>query len=117
MLGGWLWASGQCDLNDFVYKGSFRTSNIDLAMLQAYLPDVTGRAAMRGDFKGQGLDFAGLNLSGRLEMNDGSYQMIPVQQVQASFYKEGDNLQVDALTASFANGGRLAAKGGLIKDE
>ena len=50
-------------------------------------------------------------------MNDGSYQMIPVQQVQASFYKEGDNLQVDALTASFANGGRLAAKGGLIKDE
>ena len=117
VLGGWLWASGQCDLNDFVYKGSFRTSNIDLAMLQAYLPDVTGRAAMRGDFKGQGLDFAGLNLSGRLEVNDGSYQMIPVQQVQASFYKEGDNLQVDALTASFANGGRLAAKGGLIKDE
>lgn len=85
VLGGWLWASGQCDLNDFIYKGSFRTSNIDLAMLHEYLPDVTGSAVMRGDFRGQGLDFAGLNLSGRLEVNDGSYQMIPIQQIQASF--------------------------------
>lgn len=117
VLGGWLWASGQCNVNDFIYKGSFRTNNIDLAMLHDYLPDVTGTAMMRGDFKGQGLDFAGLNLSGRMEINNGSYQMIPIEQVEVSFYKEGDNLQVDALTASFANGGRLAAKGGLVKDE
>lgn len=120
VAGGWLWASGQCNLDDLVYKGSFRVSNIDLATVQKYFPDidgVTGTAVMRGDFKGQGLDFAGLNLSGRLEVNNGSYQSVPIEQVEVSFYKEGDKLQVDAMTASFANGGRLAAKGGLIKDE
>ena len=117
---GWLWASGQCDLDTLSYKGSFRASNINLAMLQSYFPEmngITGTAMMRGDFKGQGIDFAGLNLSGRLEVDNGSYQSIPIEQIEASFYKEDDKLQVDAMTASFANGGRIAVKGGLIKDE
>lgn len=48
-----------------------------------------------------------------LEVNNGSYDNISVEKIEASFYKEKDLLQVDALTADFANGGKLAAKGGI----
>lgn len=113
---GWIWASGQCNLEDLSYKGSFKASNIELTVLHDYLPDVTGTGIIRGDFKGQGIEFSGLDASGRLEINNGSYQNIPVEKIEASFYKEGNNIQVDAMTASFANGGRFAAKGGLIDD-
>lgn len=114
---GWIWASGQCDLADLSYKGSFRASNIDISVFNNYLPQViTGNAIIRGDFKGQGVEFENLDLSGRLEVNNGSYDNIPVEKLEASFYKEKDLLQIDALTASFANGGKLAAKGGLQND-
>ncbi len=115
--GGWLWASGQLSLDDMSYKGTMKASNIDLTVLHEYLPDVTGTGVIRVDFKGQGTDFSGLDLSGRVEVNDGSWQNIPVASVEASFYKQGDALQVDAMTASFANGGRLAAKGGMTGDD
>lgn len=114
---GWIWASGQCDLADLSYKGSFRASNIDISVFNNYLPQViTGNAIIRGDFKGQGVEFENLDLSGRLEVNNGSYDNISVEKLEASFYKEKDLLQIDALTASFANGGKLAAKGGLQND-
>ena len=114
---GWIWASGQCDLADLSYKGSFRASNIDISVFNNYLPQViTGNAIIRGDFKGQGVEFENLDLSGRLEVNNGSYDNIPVEKLEASFYKQKDLLQIDALTASFANGGKLAAKGGLQND-
>ena len=116
--GGWIWASGQCDLTDLTYKGSFRASNIDISIFNNYLPQaITGNAVIRGDFKGQGVDFDNLDVSGRLEVNNGSYDNIPIEKIEASFYKEKDALQVDALTANFANGGRLAAKGGMQKDD
>ena len=114
---GWLWASGQCNLSDLSYKGSFKASNIDLSILREYVPDITGTLVVRGDFKGAGLDFAGLNASGRLEVEKGSYQDIPIEKVEASFYKEGDNLQVDAMTATFANGSKIAGKGGLVDNK
>lgn len=113
---GWIWASGQCDLMDLTYKGSFRAANIDISMFNNYLPNITGNGIIRGDFKGQGVDFENLDISGRLEINNGSYDNIPVEKIEASFYKEKDLLQVDALTASFANGGKLAAKGGMQND-
>ncbi len=111
---GWIWASGQCNLDDLSYKGSFKLNNIDLSVFNNYVPDITGTGVIRGDFKGTGTDFANLNLSGRMEVTNGSYQNIPIEKVEASFYKDGNSLQVDAMTASFANGGRLAAKGGMI---
>lgn len=114
---GWIWASGTCNLDNLTYKGSFRASNIDISVFNNYLPQViTGNAIIRGDFKGQGVEFENLDLSGRLEVNNGSYDNIPVEKLEASFYKEKDLLQIDALTASFANGGKLAAKGGLQND-
>lgn len=86
---GWIWASGQCDLADLSYKGSFRASNIDISIFNNYLPQViTGNAIIRGDFKGQGVEFENLDLSGRLEVNNGSYDNIPVEKLEASFYKE-----------------------------
>ena len=86
---GWIWASGQCDLADLSYKGSFRASNIDISVFNNYLPQViTGNAIIRGDFKGQGVEFENLDLSGRLEVNNGSYDNIPVEKLEASFYKE-----------------------------
>lgn len=109
---GWLWASGQCDLKDLSYKGSFRASNIDVSIFNDYVAGITGTAMVRGDFKGQGLDFADLSASGRLQIDDGSYDNIPVDRIEASFYKEGTDLQIDAMTAEFANGGKLAVKGG-----
>ena len=113
---GWIWASGQCDLTDLMYKGSFRAANIDMSMFNNYLPNITGSGVIRGDFKGQGVDFENLDISGRLEINNGSYDNIPIEKIEASFYKEKDLLQVDALTASFADGGKLAFKGGMQND-
>ncbi len=114
---GWIWASGRCDLSDLTYKGSFKASNIDLSVLNEIVPNITGTAIIRGDFKGQGIEFSGMDASGRLEINNGSYQNVPVEKVEASFYKNGDSLQIDALTADFANGGKLAAKGGMIDNK
>lgn len=109
---GWLWASGQCDLEDLTYKGSFRAANIDISVFNNYVSNITGTAMIRGDFKGQGLDFTDLNTSGRLQIDNGSYDNIPVDKIEASFYKEGTDIKIDAMTAEFANGGRLAVKGG-----
>lgn len=114
--GGWLWLSGQADLSDMSYKGTMKASQIDLSVLNGYLPDITGTGTLRADFKGQGTDFGGLDLSGRLEVNGGSWRSIPIEQVEASFYKQGSLLQVDAMTASFADGGRIAVKGGMDGD-
>lgn len=113
---GWLWASGQCDLTDLSYKGSFRAANIDISIFDNILPTIKGTAMARGDFNGQGLAFEDLSASGRLQIDDAEYQSIPIHKLEASFYKEKSSIQLDAMTAEFANGGRLAVKGGLDKD-
>ena len=52
----------QCDLADLSYKGSFRASNIDISVFNNYLPQViTGNVIIRGDFKGQGVEFENLD--------------------------------------------------------
>lgn len=117
IAGGWVWASGICNISDLSYKGTFKFANIDLSILQNYVPDITGIAMAEGDFKGQGTDTAGLNISGRLEINDGSYQNIPISKMEASFYKEGDKWQIDAMSAQLADGGTIAAKGGLVNND
>ena len=111
--GGWLWASGMCNIADMSYKGTFKFANIDLSVLNAYVPDLKGIAMAQGDFKGQETNTDGLNISGRLEVNNGSYQNIPVDKLEASFYKQGDKWQIDAMSAQLAGGGTIAAKGGL----
>lgn len=115
--GGWLWASGMCNIDDLSYKGTFKFANIDLSVLHDYVPDLTGIAMAEGDFKGQGTNTDGLNISGRLEVNNASYQNIPVDKLQASFYKEGDKIQIDAFSADLANGGTLAGKGGIVNND
>lgn len=115
--GGWLWASGMCNIDDLSYKGTFKFANIDLSVFKDYVPDLTGIAMAEGDFKGQGTNTDGLNISGRLEVNNASYQNIPVNKLQASFYKEGDKIQIDAFSADLANGGTIAGKGGLVNND
>ena len=113
---GWIWASGQCDLADLSYKGSFRAANIDISMFNKLVPSLKGTAMIRGDFNGQGLAFEDLSASGRIQIDNAEYENIPIHKLEASFYKEQNSIQIDAMTAEFANGGRLAAKGGINKD-
>ena len=48
-------------------------------------------------FKGQGVEFENLDLSGRLEVNNGSYDNIPVEKLECHlFIKKKDLLQIDA---------------------
>lgn len=108
---GWIWASGTCNLDDLTYKGSFRAANIDVTVFSDYLSGITGTAMLRGDFKGQGVDFADLDVSGRAQLDNGSYDNIPIDKIELSFYKEQDTVQIDAMTAEFASGGNIAAKG------
>ena len=101
---GWIWASGQCDLADLSYKGSFRASNIDMSVFNNYLPDmeISGDANFSGRLSGD-LDNPVLRID--LMAKDGSILNQPFDSLLVNAVGNLDGMRVDR--CQFINDGEI----------
>ena len=110
-LGGQLQGEGEFLTTDQSYRGHFKLKDIELAALQAFVPGASGRVTADIGLQGQGQDMAQLVIYGSASLHAGSYQGFSVERADASFYRSGDALQLDFLSAQLPGNGSIGVEG------
>lgn len=111
MFGGAVRAVGEFEAAARQYAGTLSLQEVEVAAW-GVLPDGwRGRFSADMGFSGAGADMGTLRLYGSAAMREGDLFGIAVSEAQASFFKDGDSVRLDALSARVEGGGEIGIEG------
>ena len=117
VLGGSLQGEMELETAGLGFTGHIKAQGLDLGQASAVLQEVpalsemTGKASGDVGFSGKGKDFASLEAYGSLQLEQSSYQGLPLDRVGTSFALQGDVLTLDAFSARLPGHGTMGVEG------
>ncbi len=106
-------ASGIFSSEDYSYNGHAVLQNVQCAKLDEYLPGLSGNLSADIVFKGNINDLSNTELYASAALTGAYYNGIPINKANVSFSKQGQNIKVDAMSATIGDSGSIAASGNI----
>lgn len=116
-LGGHVAGEFALSTLDLGYTAHVQAKGIDMAEVAAVLPaaqEVTGRVSGDIGLSGTGLDLEAMQAYGNAKLQNGSYQALPIEDLNGSFYLAGDDLKLDFVSMNLPGKSRLGVEGTVI---
>ena len=116
-LGGSLQGEAELEAGNLAFTGHVKAEGIDLSRGAATLPGVEALSELSGSvsadvsFSGLGNSTDSLEAYGSLKLTGGSFRGLPIERAGASFALQGENLDIDFLSARLPNHGDVGLEG------
>lgn len=101
---------------DQSYLAHLKLQDVDLSALADFVPGATGRLQADIGLQGKGQDLTQMAVYGSAAVLQGSYRSFAVERADASFYRMGNALTLDFLSARLPGGGSLGLEGSVDGD-
>lgn len=115
-FGGSVQGEGEFVTTDQSYLAHLKLQNVDLSALADFVPGATGRLQADIGLQGKGQDLTQMAVYGSAAVLQGSYHGFAVERADASFYRMGNALTLDFLSARLPGGGSLGLEGSVDGD-
>lgn len=109
--GGYISASGTVDTNSKAYTAKIKLKDIDISVLNTYLPDASGIISADAVIAGNLNDMNSVEGYGTVSANNAAYKSIRIDKATATLTKQENTINLKAATISLLNGGKVAASG------
>ncbi|MBR2214158.1 MAG: translocation/assembly module TamB domain-containing protein [Selenomonadaceae bacterium] len=113
-LNGKVQGEGKFYPQDMSYTAHVKADGIDLARLSAYAPEVYGLASADIDIEGEGYDLGGLKVYGSAAARNVRYQNFNLEEVDTSFFVDGDDVTIDYLSVQMPNRSHIGLEGTIM---
>lgn len=113
-LGGHAEGELALSADDLDYTAHIKARGIDMAQVAAIVPqaeNVTGHVSGDIGLNGKGKDLSALQVYGNVKLQDGSWQALPIESLNGSFYLNGESLKIDFLSLNLPHKSRLGIEG------
>ena len=114
VFGGHLQGDGECMIASRTYNGHLHLQNMDAGTLSDFIPGIEGRMTADLGIHGMGNDFDALSIYGSASLADANYQGMHMSDIHTSFYKNGNEIKLDYLSAVLDHGGKFGLEGTII---
>lgn len=103
-FGGKVTAQGQYDSGNETYNAHIKAENIDADQLQEFIPSISGKIKADIGLSGMGSELNQALVYGSVSIQNGFYLANAFNKMDASFYKNGDQITLDSLSVILPQG-------------
>lgn len=102
--------------SDLTYTAHLIGRDIDVQQAAVFVPqlaDITGRVSVDMGLSGQGTDSAAVQAYGSASLQSGSYQNLPIDSLNASFFVKGRDITIDYASLNLPHHTSLGIEGSI----
>lgn len=119
-FGGTIQGEMELSADDLSYTAHLQASNADVQQAAAYVPqlsDLQGRVSFDIGAAGVGTDGSSLQVYGSASLQAGAYKALPIENLNASFYAQGQDVTIDYASLNLPNRTTLGIEGTVMGGE